>query len=448
MGITLTLHGVVCRKNRTPLALEAVREWLTQVAVWCEELGDVVLDTQLGRDAEERPILRVFVHPAAEPIEIRLDTDGRVRAFAITTPTGPGYHIWSCQLLRTLAQEFSFSWILDECRDDTGYFLRQDRQALELAFLNWLKGQCQGRPHTLGLSGDCEYTYPAEVLTPLGPRDRQWQEYVLQHPDVGTDFFPWWDADDQAGFYRNRALVNLWCHYPWRPPLTESEGEKTDQIAADLATAFQWDPAAELPWAEWLEVLEHIHQDAADEHFCVTPDDRDLSIQLWRRAGPVPNPCQPPLGYRRYPVWVRLDGGWRIQVPGDFLWEWDEERNWTAWNRHRAIWFRRLAFHRGNGKVRSTQELLDFGRQTLLGEGEEILGEPACGPDRFAVFGQVEEDGRTLWRLMGVAVASEQLVLCNVYMQDSSDPAWAVNIWRSLQYHPQRNPEVLGITHD
>jgi hypothetical protein len=152
----------------------------------------------------------------------------------------------------------------------------------------------------------------------------------------------------------------------------------------------------------------------------------------------VPNLRQPPLGYRRYPVWVRLDGGWRVQIPGDFLWEWDEERNWTAWNRHRAIWFRRLGFHSGNGKVRSPQELLNFGRQTLLGEGEEIQGEAACGPDRLAVFGQVKEDERTLWRLMGVAVADEQLVLCNIYMQDSSDLSWAMDIWRSLQHQASR----------
>ncbi|GIW85011.1 MAG: hypothetical protein KatS3mg107_0671 [Gemmataceae bacterium] len=438
MGITLTLQGMVCRKNRAPLALEAVREWLTRVAVWFEEVGDVVLDAQLGRDAEERPILRVFVHPAAEPIEVRLDSEGRVRASAITTPAGPGYHIWLCQLLRTMSQEFSFSWVLDDCRDDTSYFLRQDRKAAESAFLHWLVRECQNRPHSPGLRRDCEYTYPAEVLTPLGPRDRHWQERITQNPEAGTDFFPWWDADIHANFYRNRALVNLWCHYPWRPPLTESEGEQTDQIAADLATAFQLDPAAELPWVEWLEVLQHIHQDAADEHFCVTPDDRDLSIQLWRRAGPVPNLRQPPLGYRRYPVWVRLDGGWRVQIPGDFLWEWDEERNWTAWNRHRAIWFRRLGFHSGNGKVRSPQELLNFGRQTLLGEGEEIQGEAACGPDRLAVFGQVKEDERTLWRLMGVAVADEQLVLCNIYMQDSSDLSWAMDIWRSLQHQASR----------
>lgn len=436
MGIVLILCGRIVRRNATPLALEAVREWLTRVAVWFEELGDVVMDAQLGRDAEERPILRVLIHPAGSPLEVRLETDGWVRVQAATTPIGPGYHIWLCELLRRLAHEYAIQWVLDECRDDTGYFLLQDRAAAEAAFLRWLQRECQRRPRTLGLNGECEYTYPAEVLTPLGPRNRQWLEQIVANPTVGQDFFPWWETDNRAHFYRNRALVSLWCHYPWRPPLNEAEGEHTDQIAADLASAFQLDPSADLPWVEWLELLHHISEDAACEHFCVTPDDRDLSIRLWMRAGPLPNPRQPPLGYRRYPVWVRLDGGWRLQVPGDFLCEWDEQRNWTAWNRHRAVWFRRLGFHSDAGQVRSASELLEFGRETIRGEGEEIRDEADAALNRSAVFGQVDEDGRILWRLMGVAAADGQLVLCNVYMQDCSDLAWALQIWRSLHHRP------------
>jgi hypothetical protein len=444
MGIVLMLSGRVVRRTTAPLALEAVREWLTRVAVWFEEQGDLVVEAQLGRDAEERPVLRVCIHPAGSPLEIRLETDGWVRVHAITTPIGPGYHRWVCDLLRRWAQEYAIQWVPDECRDDSGYFWRQDVNAVENLFVRWLQRECQRHPHSPGLTGEYEYTYPAEVLTPLGPRAADWLQAVAREAALAPDFFPWWNPDDLAAFYRNRALVNLWCHYPWRPPLNEAEGERTDQIAADLATAFQLEPAADLPWAEWLELLHHISEDAACEHFCVTPDDHDLSIRLWMRAGPVPNPRHPPLGYRRYPVWVRLDGGWRLRVPGDFLCEWDEQRNWTAWNRERAVWFRRLGFQRGNGPVRSAQELLEFGRQTIQGEGEPI-GEPASAtaafgsPCRWAVYGPMEEDGRSLWRLMGVAAVDGQLVLCNVYMQDGSDLPWALQIWHSLQHQATDN---------
>ena len=103
--------------------------------------------------------------------------------------------------------------------------------------------------------------------------------------------------------------MRLWCAFPWRAPLTEAEGEAADQIANDLATAFKLDPAAELPWPEWLELLAAIEADAAGEQFCVTPKDAVLSVELWKRTGPVPSrPSGVRIGYRRYPVRAALDG--------------------------------------------------------------------------------------------------------------------------------------------
>ena len=64
-------------------------------------------------------------------------------------------------------------------------------------------------------------------------------------PSQARDFFPWWNPELDAEFYRNRALVRLWCDFPWRAPLTETEGELADQISNDLASAFKLDPAAE-----------------------------------------------------------------------------------------------------------------------------------------------------------------------------------------------------------
>ena len=151
------------------------------------------------------------------------------------------------------------------------------------------------------------------MLTPLGPRTADWARAVAREPLCGTDFFPWWSADLDHAFYRNRALARLWCDFPWRPPLTEAEGEEADQIANDLATAFKLDPGGELPWAEWLELLAAIQADATGDRFCVTPTDQALSIELWRRgsaaaAGGPPAPrlsALPGAGRPR----LRLDPG-------------------------------------------------------------------------------------------------------------------------------------------
>jgi hypothetical protein len=438
MSIVLSLTGQIDLGNRRLSRIEA-REWLAGAAVWFESVGDAVLDAQVRLDGNEKPVLVVVLHPSPPPVEIRLGATGKVRVSAVTTPVGPGYHQHLCVILRQLANDFAFSWVVDDCSDPTEFFTTRNRSALEQSFLRWLGNACTGSPGSVGLHSEHGYTYPAKVLTPLGPRTREWSDIVAGEPQQGADYFAWWEPDLTARFYRNRALARLWCDFPWRPPLTDHEGEVADQIANDLATAFKLDPAAELPWGEWLELLAAIQAD--DEGFCVTPNDRVLSVELWKRAGPVPSrlesgyPRDPhlPMGYRRYPVRVNLDGGWSLQVPGEFTQEWDNRRNWTSWSRTRTVWFRRVGFTKPGGCLPTAEEVLEVGRRSLP-DGEIVPTSDGVGICSAAVFGAVEEDGRTVWRLSGITAASGQLAVCHVYSENSSDREWATETWHSLQY--------------
>jgi hypothetical protein len=436
MPIVVSLTGQIdLGDSDSRLSRADARDWLARAAVWFESVGDAVLDAQLVRDAEDKPALLVVLHPASPAVEIRLGGSGKIRISATTTPAGPGYHQYLCTLLRQMTKDFAFAWVADDCSDPTGYFTTRNRAALEQHFLRWLAGACSGNPHAVGLPPGHGFTFSAEVLTPLGPRTREWAAAVAAEPLCGADFFPWWSPDLDAAFYRNRALARLWCDFPWRAPLTESEGELADQIANDLATAFKLDPAAELPWAEWLDLLATIQADAEGEQFCVTPADRVLSVELWKRAGPVAAPDEdaPRIGYRRHPIRATLEGGWSVEIPGEFAREWDEERNWTAWNRARTVWFRRVGFTKPDGEPPTAAEALEVGRRSLP-EGEPVPGINAGGVLGAAVFGPTEEDGRTVWRLSGVAGANSQLVVCNVYTEDPTDRDWAVQTWQSLRH--------------
>ncbi len=402
MPIVLSLTGQLDLGDRR-LSRNEARDWLARAAVWFEGVGDAVLDTRLMRDSEDKPVLLVDLHPAAAPAELRLGASGKLRVTAATTPAGPGYHQHLCGLLRHLATDFGFPWVGDDCADPTGFFTTRDRGRTEQHFLRWLAGVAAGSPPAIGLPAAHGFSYPAEVFTPLGPRSRAWLAVVASEPERGAGFFAWWEPDLDATFYRNRALARMWCDFTWRPPLTEGEGETTDQIANDLATAFKLDPAAELPWVEWLELLTAIEADAAGEQFCVTPKDSVLSVELWKRSGAVPAKANGPrIGYRRHPVRVALDGGWSVEVPGSFAREWDDDRNWTAWDRTRTVWFRRLGFTKPGGAAPSTAEALEVGQRSLP-EGEPVPGLDADGVCGTAVFGPAEEDGRTVWRLSGVA---------------------------------------------
>src|SRR5829696_7810048 len=120
MPITLSLTGQLDTDDK--LSRTEARDWLAGAAVWFEGVGDAVLDARVVRDNEEKPVLLVVLHPASPPAEVRLGASGRLRVSAATTPTGPGYHIHLCDLLRQMAADFGFRWIADDSTDPTGYF--------------------------------------------------------------------------------------------------------------------------------------------------------------------------------------------------------------------------------------------------------------------------------------------------------------------------------------
>jgi hypothetical protein len=444
MSIALSLTGQLDVADR--LSRTEARDWLARAAVWFEGIGDAVLDARVVRDGDEKPVLLVALHPSAPAVEVRLGASGRIRAGATTATAGPGYHIYLCELFRQMSLEFGFRWVADDCSDPTGYFRAPSapssgplsgirpgaRESCEKHFLRWLADACGRAPSALGVPAGHGFTYPAEVLTPLGPRTRAWLAGVCADPEKGRDFFAWWAPHLDAAFYRGRALVRLWCDFFWRPPLTEEEGEVADQIANDLASAFKLDPGAELPWPEWLELLSAIRGD--DDGFCVTPNDPGLSIELWKRAGPLPQPSGGArVGYRRCPVRVALDGGWSIEVPGELARERNQDHTWDAWDRTRTVWFQALRFTKRDGAPPTAAEAAEVGRRSLP-EGDPLDPLDRDGLRGEAVFGPVEEDGRTLWRLSGVTGGAGQLAVCNVYVENPADRDWAVRTWHSLRH--------------
>ena len=419
------------------LTRSEARDWLASAAVWFEGLGDSVLDARVVRDGAEKPVLLVVLHPASPPVEVRLGGNGRVRMNAATSPAGPGYHIHLCERARQFAADFDVTWDDDACQDPTGYFASTDRGACEGYFLQWLGTVCgaarehtAGGPTCIGIAPTLGYTGPGEVLTPMGPRDRTWLEAVALDLAASRDFFPWWKPDPNAEFYRNRALTRLWCDFPWRPPLTEDEGELTDQIANDLATAYKLDPAGELPWREWLEVLAAIEND--EDGHTVSPTDPSLTEAVTQRAWES-EPTTPTIGYRRQPMRVPLSNGWSIEIPGEFARQWDDVHTWTAWNDTRTVWFHPVGFTKPDGSPPSPAEAVAVGRRSLP-EGVPVPGIDRDGLRGEAVFGEAEEEGRRVWRLSGVTAAEGQLVVCHVYTDAAEDRDWAVKTWHSLRH--------------
>jgi hypothetical protein len=432
MAVGLTLTAALATEERRFNAA-AVRDWLARAAVWFEAVGDAVLDAHLDRDSEGRPHLRVAFHPAADDVDVRVSPGGRIKLIARTSPAGPGYHAYLCQLLKQFASDFEFQWEEPPGDHDAGrYFVVGDRARLESAFEHWLSQRCtnllpkvtaDGAPYSLGLSKKVKYLHPGPVLTPLGPRSLDWLKSAANDVATGKDYFAWREPTLDAEFYRNRAVCRMWLDCPWRPPLSEYEGEMYDEIAADLANALDIDSNLPLPWAAWKDVLADLE---ADKHqFTVEPTPPELRLLVHKRAGE--NPAAP-LGYRRHSVRVPVTGGWTIEVPGHFATSWEDDgHTWNAWDTGRTVWFRSV-FADGQ----SAEEALIVGRVNLP-DGEHLPGRHKHGVLGEAVFGPHHEDGQDLWRLSGIASVDGQLAACNVYVNNVIDREWAINVWRSLK---------------
>nr|MBA3463910.1 hypothetical protein [Deltaproteobacteria bacterium] len=159
---------------------------------------------------------------------------------------------------------------------------------------------------------ELSFKIDAAVLTSMGPRDAAWRDAVIADPVRGADAFAWWD-DEPGQLERSRALLAMWLEVPWREPLDAEERALMTRVDKDLKAARRANKALELPWAEWAELREHL-------------GDEDRAEELRERAGGKPAT----IGYRRHPIEIELDAGWKLELPGSFLGSWEEDRYWAT----------------------------------------------------------------------------------------------------------------------
>jgi hypothetical protein len=321
--------------------------------------------------------------------------------------------------------------------DETGFFFNRDADAVRQEMLRWLSAlarvvleNCKGDDVGIRMvSMPLDYAYPdrAGILTPMGPREPAWFAQLVDHPERGLSFFPWWSEGVGAAFFAGRALCRLWQETRWRVPTTEDEGELLMDIHLDLERAFHLDPDADIPWREWRELIGYLTEYFGYAEF---QHGETLEEEIERRAGKV-DPAKPLVGYRRGPVQAMLTGGWSLVIPGDMAEEWEENgETWSAWLGGRTIWFTSWSVSAENDESLSAREILDSRPWPEDGQIIEHEDGPVVGR---AVFMPYEEEGETLWNLKGYSAIEGTFALCNIYFQDETDLEWALQVWKSMR---------------
>ena len=438
MGVGLYLTGTYTSDDLG----QSPEDWLEQAAAWFESREEEPLMLcRFGPNSSEHPTLYVQLHPCAEEIELSAPTAGVCAVIAKTSTVGPGYHIFLCDLLHALGAQFHIEW--DEpdeeegLGDETGYFFKDEPACVRQEMLRWLSAlsrvvveNCKDLEHGIRMvSMPADYGYPDQtgILTPIGPRSPQWFEQMVEKPERGTDFFPWWPEGVGSAFFLGRARCKLWQDVRWRTPITEDEGEQLMDIHLDLERAFHLDPHAPIPWREWWEMLQYLNDyfGYAEFHHEESLEDE---IKTWAA---LVDPMLPLVGYRRGPVQVTLTGGWSIVIPGEFAEDWEENgETWSAWYGGRTIWFTSWSVKGENDESLNPEQILD---SRPWPEDAEVLSHQDGALHGRAVFLPFEEEGQMLWNLKGYSAVEGKFALCNIYLQDESDRDWAIAIWKSLR---------------
>ncbi|MDX2150996.1 MAG: hypothetical protein SFV54_09690 [Bryobacteraceae bacterium] len=273
------------------------------LAEWFRRECDHVLRGVNLRDEDGVETLFVELHPAAEDLRLWFENGTEVVVSAQTSSAGPGYHVYVCDLLLSMAGEFGFRWKADseEDFDETGYFESRDAGALCKEMLAWLSAVCtsvldESHDECAGLliamPWGVSYKVDQFLITAMGPRSRTWTESVARDPNAGTDFFAWWTPGFTAEYYLRRAICLMWNSVRWRPPLTDDERRVLSEVRENLEAAHKLDDSLDYPWREWSELIGFLHTEA---DFPSLKEVRDSNAPL--------------IGYRRNPVRVALSGG-------------------------------------------------------------------------------------------------------------------------------------------
>ncbi len=438
MGVGFILYGTYA----SDAVGQSAEDWLEQVAAWLESHEEEPLMLcRIGPNGNEHTTLFVQIHPCAEDVEFSVPDSGLCVVSAKTSTVGPGYHIFLCDLLHDLGKQFHIDWDPPDeesgSGDETGYFHEHEPANVRKEMLHWLSAiarvvleNCKEDEvgiRMVSMPLDCSYPDQIGILTPLGPRAPEWFERMVETPEAGTDFFPWWPEGVGAAFFLGRALCRLWQEIRWRTPITEDEGEILMDVHLDLERAFHLDPECAIPWREWRELLGYLNDYFGYAEF---RHEEGLEKEIEKQALLV-EPNLPLIGYRRGRVQVTLTGGWSLTIPGELAEEWEESgETWSAWHGGRTIWFTSWTVKGENDEALPPRDILD-GRPWP--EDAEIIEHADGALLGRAVFLPYEEDGQTLWNFKGYSAVAGSFSLCNIYFQDRCDLAWALEVWKSLR---------------
>ena len=417
-ALGVALGGLAQKRGLIPRVPDGDR-LLADAAVWLNgEYADAVRSTHQRTLPGGEIALAVDLHPAASPLLLTADDEGRVTVGAETGAAGPGYHRFVGRVLERLSGELAIQWT-----EGDGATAFVDRQGAEQLYLGWLGPQLAAalararrgeRGVPLGMPVGTRVTTEAAMATVMGPRNEAWLEAAIADPRVALGITPWWADATDGQYLLNRALVLMWLQVRWRTPAMEGEADLFDEVHRLLSRAYPFDPGLEYPWHAWTELTG------------LRGIDDPMARQAAERASAVA-PEDPPVGYRRDSVVISHEG-WALEVPGAFA-ERRSPEEWWGGGTGRGITLAATATGDTDGTPMGAHDFIDqfavdLGPDAIAHRSGEVLGRARLMTDASS--------GVEVGILEGYSAVSGSGAAIKIEFDDPADWQWALDMWRSL----------------
>ncbi len=431
MGLTIRVAGQAAKRGLIP-RLPEPEPLLREASDWVATEYPAITRSARVEATDRGAELLLDLHPAADPLSITADAEGRIVASADTSSVGPGYHTFVGRLLERLEEERGIVWSREPPPRPVGAppawvgakTPLAERASVERAHLTLLARTVaralelrrRGAPgFQVGTRPGTQFAFEGAIATPLGPRDDPWLEQAVANPRVAMDIRPWWMDSTDARYQLARAMVLLWTEVRWRPPSEDLERVIADEALGLLRRALPADPTLPYPWREWAELIQ------------LRGIDDPIADRVTTRAAQVADD-RPLVGYRRRPVSI-IHEGWLLQVPGSF----NERRTaaeWAGGERGRRVTLAGVATATETGMPMSGEWFLarvasDLGTEVMHHQDGDVVGKARITTD--------QRSGIEVAVLEGFSAATGRGAAIRIEFEDAGDWRWAIDLWRSLR---------------
>lgn len=428
MGVGLSLRG------KLPAAV-GLEEWFNSAWEWMSaEFPGMATGAGLGQGPfDPYPRVHVRFHPAADPMKIWFAEESTIHINADSSSVGPGYHLFLCELIWALTKKFDLAWARESADGEkqNAVFFTGDPDEIYKEMFAWLGSMASsalamsasGGSFNLSMSPSYQFFSEHPLITPMGPRSKEWLQEVARNPQAGADVFPWLEPGITPQFLLNRALTHMWTDVHWCRPVADGDEAVQRTVLNLLREACKLDPSLNYPWAEWLEIMGYLQ--AEDE----------LTAVVSKHAASAPKTA--PIGYRRREVKAILDQGWSIMIPGSFSESatFDPQtmnHTWQYSGDNLVIWFTTYPTYGDQaGNIMPVEEAvleLDELQQNI----GNLVDEDTKGKIWRRTFITGDPDRGQAWRFSSILLVPGRLALTHIFSDKKEDLEWALNFFKAI----------------